>query len=148
MTIKLDKFDYAIIDLLKQDGRMTLSTLANNVGLSKSPCQSRVKRLEKEGIIIGYQARINYAKLDIEHIAFIQVTLTDTHTKALNEFNRAIKEIPEAEECHMMASSFDYLIKVRTKNMASYRLLLGETISNLPFVAQTSTFVVMENVKE
>jgi len=67
---------------------------------------------------------------------------------ALNEFNAAIKIIPEIEQCHMIASSFDYLLKIRTQNIRAYRHILGEVISTLPYVASTSTFVAMESVKD
>jgi Lrp/AsnC family leucine-responsive transcriptional regulator len=66
----------------------------------------------------------------------------------LTEFNRAVRRIPEVEECHMIASSFDYLLKVRTADIRRYRIVLAEKISTLPFVASTSTFVAMETVKE
>jgi Lrp/AsnC family leucine-responsive transcriptional regulator len=72
--------------------------------------------------------------------------MDDTKTNALNAFNRAIKEIPEVEQCHMIASNFDYLLKVRTENMESYRKVLGEKISSLPNVQHSSTFVVMEEI--
>ena len=100
------------------------------------------------GYITGYTALVNQTKLGLAHIAFAQVTLNDTSSKALAAFNAAVKEISAVEQCHMMAANFDYLLKVRTRNMAEYRQVLGEQISNLPHVLQTSTFVVMENVKD
>jgi Lrp/AsnC family leucine-responsive transcriptional regulator len=81
-------------------------------------------------------------------VAFVQATLASTSSKALAAFNAAVATIVEIEQCHMTAASFDYLLKVRTKDMASYRAVLGEKISSLPHVVQTSTFVVMESVKD
>ena len=81
-------------------------------------------------------------------IAFVQVTLNDTKSKALQAFNTAVQQISEIEQCHMIAGSFDYLLKIRTADMASYRRVLGEELSALPHVTQTSTFVSMESVKE
>ena len=127
---------------------MSLTELANRVGLSKTPCQIRMRRLEQEGYILKYTARVNHGKLGNNHIAFVQVTLSDTKTRALKAFNQAVQEIPEIEQCHMIAGGFDYLLKVRTNTMESYRAILGEKISSLPFVVQTSTFVVMESVKD
>ena len=72
----------------------------------------------------------------------------DTREKSLNEFNRAVIEIPEIEQCHMIAGSFDYLLKTRTKDIVSYRYILGEAISSLPNVSSTSTFVAMESIKD
>ncbi len=78
----------------------------------------------------------------------MQVTLSDTRAKALDGFNDAVRATPEIEQCHMIAASFDYLLKVRTKDISAYRRMLGEVISALPHVAQTSTFVAMETVKD
>ncbi|WP_310621405.1 Lrp/AsnC family transcriptional regulator [Flexibacterium corallicola] len=145
---ELDSFDKKILALLQNNGRMTITELAGNVGLSKTPCQLRVKRLESNGYILGYRADIDPVKVGAGHIAFVQVTLSDTRSKSLEAFNSAARAIPEIEQCHMIASDFDYLLKVRTKDIASYRRVLGEKISAMPFVAQTSTFVCMEPVKE
>ncbi|MCB2121852.1 MAG: Lrp/AsnC ligand binding domain-containing protein, partial [Rhodobacteraceae bacterium] len=114
----------------------------------KTPTQARVKRLEETGVIAGYRAVLNPIRMGLAHVAFVEVRLSDTRESALQAFNRAVQGVPEIEECHMMASSFDYLLKVRTGDIAEYRRVLGERISSLPHVASTSTFVVMEAVKE
>ena len=142
----IDSFDHKILDLLQSDGRMTITDLSNHIGLSKTPCLKRVQKLEAAGYIKGYQAIINHGLIQNNHIAFVQIKLNDTKTLALNTFNNAIKKIPEVEQCHMIASNFDYLLKVRTENMESYRKVLGEKISELPHVQNSSTFVVMEEV--
>ena len=142
----IDSFDHKILDLLQGDGRMTITDLSNHIGLSKTPCLKRVQKLEAAGYIKGYQAIINHGLIQNNHIAFVQIKLNDTKTLALNTFNKAIKKIPEVEQCHMIASNFDYLLKVRTENMESYRKVLGEKISELPHVQNSSTFVVMEEV--
>ena len=142
----IDSFDHKILDLLQGDGRMTITDLSNHIGLSKTPCLKRVQKLEAAGYIKGYKAIINHGLIQNNHIAFVQIKLNDTKTLALNTFNNAIKKIPEVEQCHMIASNFDYLLKVRTENMESYRKVLGEKISELPHVQNSSTFVVMEEV--
>lgn len=144
----LDKLDLAIIHELQQNARITVTELANRVGLSKTPCQIRMRRLEEKGYILGYVALVDRTRMGLSHIAFVQVTLNDTSSKALDAFNKAVYAITEVEQCHMTAAGFDYLLKVRTSDMASYRKVLGEQISALPHVLQTSTFVVMENVKD
>lgn len=126
---------------------MTITELSDQIGLSKTPCLNRVKKLETKGYIRGYRAVINHELVDNNHIAFVQIKMDDTKTQALNAFNAAIKEIPEVVQCHLIASHFDYLLKVRTNNMESYRKVLGEKISALPHVQNSSTFVVMEEVK-
>lgn len=146
--LNLDRIDHSIIEVLEDNARITLTELANRVGLSKTPCQIRMRRLEKAGYILGYRTIINRAQLGQRHIAFVEVTLSDTRSSALKSFNHAVKSIPEVEQCHMIAGNFDYLLKIRTTNMDNYRSVLGEKISTLPHVKQTSTFVVMESVKD
>ena len=148
IMVDLDEFDRKIIAILGRDGRMTYTELAQRVGLSKTPCQQRVRRLVDSGLIRGFRAIVDPAKLGLDHVAFTEVKLSDTREEALRRFNDAVRQIPEVEECHMIASSFDYLLKVRTSDMRRYRTVLGEKISSLPHVANTSTFVVMETVRE
>ena len=143
---EIDRIDNHIIDALVENGRMSITELSEKVGLSKTPCQLRLKRLVNEGYITGFRAVLNPAKMGLEHIAFTEVKLSDTREEALRAFNTAVKKIREVEECHMIASSFDYLLKVRTSDIKRYRIVLGEKISTLPYVASTSTFVVMQNV--
>ena len=144
----LDRIDQSIIRELQKNSRITVTELASRVGLSKTPCQVRMRRLEEQGYITGYTALVNQTKLGLSHIAFAQVTLNDTSSTALAAFNNSVKQIAAVEPCHMIAGNFDYLLKVRTRNMQEYRQVLGEEISALPHVLQTSTFVVMENVRD
>ena len=147
-AVDLDDLDRKIIAVLREDGRITVTDLAQRVGMSKTPCQVRMRRLTESGVIRGFRAVIDPARLGLDHIAFAEVKLSDTREQALEEFNHAVRRIPEVEECHMIASSFDYLLKVRTADIRRYRMVLGEKISSLPHVASTSTFVAMETVKE
>jgi Lrp/AsnC family leucine-responsive transcriptional regulator len=144
----LDRFDYAILAALGQDGRMSITNLAQVVGLSKSPTQARLRRLERDGYILGYRAMVDPIRLGMDHVAFIEVRLSDTRENALDAFNKAVAKIPEIEEAHLIAGNFDYLMKVRTSSMRDYRLVLAEKISTLPYVASTSTYVAMQAVKE
>lgn len=145
---EIDQFDQKILDALVEDGRMSITELSERVGLSKTPCQARLKKLIDSGYIEGFKAVLNPIKLGLDHVAFAEVKLTDTREQALLSFNNAIKKIKEIEECHMIAGRFDYLLKVRTSDIRRYRIVLGEKISSLPFVASTSTNVVMQSVKE
>jgi len=145
---QLDRIDRKIIAVLSHDAQISMTALGQEVGLSKSPTLARVRRLERDGIILGYRADLNLEKLGLSHIAFVQVTLDNTKSPALDEFNAAVLRHPEIEAVHMIAGGFDYLLKVRTKDIAAYRKTLGETIAALPHVAQTSTFITMETVKE
>ncbi|WP_137753652.1 Lrp/AsnC family transcriptional regulator [Sphingopyxis sp. L1A2A] len=147
-AVDLDDFDRKILAILRQDGRITFTDLAQHVGLSKTPCQQRVRRLVDKGVITGFAAIVDPAKVGLDHVAFAEVKLSDTREAALKQFNIAVRAIPEVEECHMIASSFDYLLKVRTVDIRRYRIVLGEKISSLPHVASTSTFVAMETISE
>ena len=144
----IDKIDEQIISILAKNGRITLSDLAKKVNLTISPCQARLKKLENKKYILGYHARVNYEQLQRAHVAFVQVVLSDTRANALENFNREVSKLESIEQCHMIAGSFDYLLKVRSKNISQYRSILAEKISSLPNVSSTSTFVSMETVKD
>ena len=145
---QLDAYDRKILEIVSDEGRIPVTELASRIGLSKTPCNARLKRLVDEGCILGFRAVLNPQKLGLDHVAFAEVTLSDTREKALTEFNQAVSRIREVEECHMIAGRFDYLLKVRTSNIRRYREILGERISSLPHVASTSTSVAMQSVKE
>lgn len=144
----LDRFDRAILREVASDGRISVTDLAKRIGLSKSPTQTRLRRLEEDGAILGYRAMLDPIRLGLDHIAFVEVKLVQTRESALSAFNAAIAEIPEIEQAHLIAGNFDYLLKVRTASMSKYREVLALKISNLPHVAATSTYVAMQAVKE
>ena len=144
----LDRFDWKILEAMQADGRLSLSELSDQVGLSKTPCQIRLKRLEAEGYIIGYNARLNMRKIRKNYVVFIQVKLEATSRRHLDNFNKAVKKMDAIQSCHMMAGGFDYLLKVRCRNMEEYRIILTDSINDLPGVYQTTTFPVMEEVKQ
>ena len=145
---RLDRLDNAILVALAQDARISITDLAARIGLSKSPTQARLRRLETQGVIKGYRAVLDPIRLGLDHVAFVEVRLTETREAALEAFNAAVRAVPQVEQAHMIAGRYDYLLKVRTRNMTDYRHVLGEVISNLPYVDATSTFVAMEAVKE
>jgi len=142
----MDEYDRKILSVLSIEGRISMTALGERVGLSKTPVTARVKRLEEEGVITGYRATLSASKLGVEHIAFLEVKLSDTREKALDAFNQAVRAIPEVEACNMIAGGFDYLIKVRTSDIFAYRQVLGEQLSRLPNIASTSTYISMQSV--
>jgi len=148
MNGELDQFDRKIIQYLRGNARITVTELANKVGLTKTPCQNRIRRLERDGYLVGYTALVDHQKLGQGHVAFVQVHLSDTTERSLREFNAAVRQVAAVEQCHMIAGGFDYLLKVRTADIGEYRRALGETIATLPHVSHTSTFVAMESVKD
>ena len=144
----IDAYDRRILDALAEDGRLSVTALAARVGLSKTPTQGRLKRLQADGVILGFRAIVDPARLEREHVAFAEVRLSDTREAALEAFNTGVRAIAEVESCHMIAGAFDYLLKVRTRDIKAYRRVLGERISALPHVASTSTYVAMQTVKD
>jgi Lrp/AsnC family transcriptional regulator, leucine-responsive regulatory protein len=146
--MKLDAIDLKILDEVQKDGRISVVELARRVNLTKTPCADRLKRLEKSGVILGYNARINPDMVDAAHLTFVEVQLSSTTADALTEFNKAVMRAKEIQSCHMIAGGFDYLLKVRTADIKGYRESLGTVISRLPHVQQTHTYVVMEEVKD
>jgi Lrp/AsnC family leucine-responsive transcriptional regulator len=144
----LDAFDRRILDVIAVDGRISVTELARRIGLSKSPTQARLKRLEETGVVRGYRALFDPIRLGRDHVAFVEVKLSDTREAALAAFNDAVTRVPEIEQCHLIAGAFDYLLKVRTSSMGAYRMVLADSISTLPHVANTSTYVAMQAVKE
>lgn len=144
----LDAYDRRILGVLSEDGRISIADLARRIGLSKSPTQARLRRLESDGVITGYRALIDPIRLGLDHVAFVEVRLKDTREAALAAFNAAVAKIGEIEQVHLIAGNFDYLMKIRTRSMSEYRLVLAEKISTLPHVSGTSTYVAMQAVKE
>ncbi len=142
----LDSIDRKIIAELVANARIPIAELARKVGLSKTPVAARVKQLEDQGLITGYRAMLSPIQLGLTHVTFVEVRLTDTRQAALAKFNQAVRQIPEVEECYMIAGGFDYLLKVRSRDITDYRRLLGESLSALPNVSATSTYVAMEAV--
>lgn len=144
---KLDEIDAKILAALQSDGRLTNAALAQRVGLSATPCLERMKRLERDGVIEGYSARLNPALLGVALLVFVEVTIERTSEDVFGNFQTAVLKLPEVLECHMVAGGFDYLLKVRVRDMAAYRAFLGTALSVLPGVQETHTYVVMEEVK-
>ncbi len=147
-TDSLDTFDRAILMALAEEGRISVTELARRIGLSKSPTQARLKRLEESGVIRGYRAILDPIRLGLDHVAFVEVRMSDTREAALEAFNKAVAAIPEVESAHLIAGNFDYLLKVRTADMRAYRRVLAEKLSTLPGISLTSTYVAMQAVKD
>ena len=148
MTDQLDPTNRKILRELVANARIPITELARKVGLSKTPVALRIRQMEAMGLITGYRAILSPLKLGLTHVTFMQLRLSDTRQKALEQFNAEVRKIPEIEECYMIAGGFDYLLKVRSRDMVEFRQLMAERISSLPHVSATSSFVAMEAVVE
>jgi Lrp/AsnC family leucine-responsive transcriptional regulator len=144
----MDRIDRRILGVLQQDGRISIVELAARVGLTKTPCAERVRRLERSRVIKGYHAELDPAAVEAGHVVMVEVLLSNTTAQVLRQFDDAVRRIPQIQSCHLIAGDFDYLLKVRTRDIAEYRQLMGEAISELPCVKQTHTYVVLETVKD
>ena len=145
---KLDRIDHQILEILQRDGRIAISELASRVNLSTTPCSERVKRLERDGIIMGYYARLNPELVDKRLLVFLEIKLSAKSGDVFEQVARDLSEIPEVLECHLISGDFDYLVKARLKEMSAYRKLLGNILKKLPASASSHSYVVMEEVKE
>ena len=143
----LDKIDLHILAIMQDDARIAMKDLAVQVGLSLTPCIERVKRMERDGVITGYHARVNPQAMGLQILVFVEITLQQKSEKAFDRFRRAMLAIPEVMECHLVSGDFDYLIKARIPEMSEYRRLLGE-ILHVADAGQSKSYVVMEELKE
>jgi len=145
--LQLDATDYRILKELQKDGRISNLELSRRVNLSPTPCLTRVRRLESEGVITGYAAFVSPKMLNVSLLVFAEVVLDRTTEEVFERFARAVHDMPQVMECHMVSGGFDYLIKARVRDMADYREFLGKSLVDLPSVRETHTYVVMEEVK-
>jgi Lrp/AsnC family leucine-responsive transcriptional regulator len=143
----LDRIDLKILDALQRDGRISNLKLAESVALSPTAVLARVQRLTREGYILGYEARLNPAKLGAAMLVFVEVLLDRTTPNVFEEFRAAVQVHPQVLECHMVAGGFDYLLKTRMADMNAYRAFAGAVLWQLPGVRETRTYAVMEEVK-
>ena len=144
----LDRTDRRILEVLQQDGRISNVALARKVNLTPTPCLERVRRLERDGYIEGYHARLNPELVGAGLLVFAEIDLTHTARDVFREFRREARRLPQVLDCHLVSGNFDYLIKARVRDMQEYREFLGEKILALPGVNGSRSYVVMEEVKE
>ena len=143
----IDPKDRRILRELQANGRLSNLELADRVHLSPTAAAERVKRLTREGFILGYTAILSPEKLGRGLIVFVEVKLDRTSEDVFNAFANAAKANPDIMECHMVAGGFDYLVKARVKDMSAYRAFLSDALLNLPGVRETHTYAVMEEIK-
>ena len=145
---ELDRLDKKILDILQRDGRISMTDLAHAIGLSTSPCSERVKRMEREGVITGYHARVSPKALGKTLLVFVEITLAAKSAEVFDKVRAELLHVPDVQECHLVSGYLDYLVKARLGGMDEYRSLLGDILKKLPVAAQSHSYVVMEDVKE
>ena len=146
--VKIDDINTKILRELFRDGRLSNLDLAEKVGLSPSACLRRVQELERSGVIKGYRAVLDPARIGIGFVAYVTVGLS-AHTKAAQEaFERAIARAPEVRECHNITGAVEYLLRIEAADLAAYKHFHTEILGVLPQVNAITTFVVMESPKD
>ena len=144
----LSRIDKKILRELQLDGRISFTELARRVGLTTTPCLERVKRMEREGVIQGYTTLLDPTSLQAALVVFVQIRLSRTSQNIFAKFKKAAMALNAVQECYLVSGNFDYLIKARVADMNAYRILLGDTLLTLPGVQESTSYVVMEEVKE
>ncbi len=145
---ELDRIDLKILDILQKNARIAMTDLADKVGLSATPCTERVRRLERDGVITGYHARVNPHALGRGLLVFVEIKLSAKSGEVFERVKNEIRYVPEVMECHLVSGDFDYLVKARIAEMGEYRRLLGNLLLKLPAAAESRSYVVMEEIKE
>jgi DNA-binding Lrp family transcriptional regulator len=145
LGLKLDRIDLKILAQLQRSGRMTNVELADAVGLSPSPCLTRVKRLEKAGYIDGYSAQINLGKLGEMLTVFTEVTLTEHRSGDFSRFEAKIRKMDEIVECHLVSGGYDYLLKFVTRGVSHYQSIIEGMLEGDYGIEKYFSYVVIKS---
>ena len=143
----LDEVDLRLLRILQADGRISNLKLAAAVGMSSASTHERVRRLVRDGAILGFSARLNPDLLQAGLLVFAEVRLADMSNAVNEAFKAAVQLRPEILECHEVAGGFDYLLKTRVAHMGAYRDLVAAVAWSLPGVRDVRTYAVMEELK-
>ena len=148
MQIKLDKLDLAILSELQRDARISLQELSGRVGLSSSPCWTRIKRMEESGVIEGYTVRVNAAKVGLPDTVIVHVTLDSHSDEALFDFGRALEAIPEVQEAFLVSGDYDYYLRIAVADTRDYERLLSERLYKIPGIRHSKSSFVLRQLKQ
>ncbi len=144
--MSLDTTDRKILAALQRKGRMSNSELSEQANLSPSACHRRVQRLEAEGYIRDYVALLNARKLGVPTTVFVEITLQGQAEEVLEAFEKAVRRIPDVLECHLMAGTADYILKVVAENTEDFARIHRQYLSRLPGVAQMQSSFALRTV--
>lgn len=145
---ELDRIDIRILRLLQSDGRLTNAEIANQVHISPATCHRRIQRLFEQGYITGVRALVAPATVGLGALVMVGVVLDRSTPESFSEFEKAVVKMKEVLDCNLVAGDFDYLLKIRVRDMMDFNALHGRQLISLPGVRQIRTFFVMKEVKE
>jgi len=146
--MRLDSFDLAILRVLREDARASLSDIGERVGLSTTPCWNRIKKMEAGGVIQGYTVRIDPEALGFNETVIVQVTLDSHSEETLFEFGRELERIPEIMEVYLVSGEYDYHLRIAVKDTRDYERLLRERLYRLPGIRHSKSSFVLRTLKE
>jgi DNA-binding Lrp family transcriptional regulator len=147
LSAGLDLFDLKILSLLQEDGRISMTDLADRVGLSPSPCARRVKRLEDEGYIDRYVTLLNARKLGVGLNVFVSIRLSSQTRAAFDRFDAEMGAIPEIVGCYLLTGAFDYLVQIRVTDIEEFRDFMRDRLTAIEGVVETQSSIVLEQLK-
>jgi Lrp/AsnC family leucine-responsive transcriptional regulator len=146
--MNLDKYDLQILAILSRDARTSLQEISAQVGLSTTPCWTRIKRMESDGVIQGYTVRIDPAAIGFAESVMVQVTLESHNDETLYKFGKALEEIPEVLEAYLISGDYDYFIRLAVRDTRDYERLLRERLYKLPGIRHSKSSFVLRRLKE
>ena len=146
MAGALDRIDLKILRLLQTDGRLGNADIARQVNTSAATCYRRTQRLFAEGFVSAVRAHLDPGKVGRGSLVMVGVVLDRSTPESFSAFEGAVRSLPMILDCHLVAGDFDYLLKIRVRDMADFNRLHGEKLIGLPGVRQTRTFFVMKEV--
>ncbi|GAA4734698.1 Lrp/AsnC family transcriptional regulator [Phytohabitans rumicis] len=142
----MDRIDRKILALLEADGRLTVTELAQRVGLTPAPCHRRLRELERSGVIRGYRAVVDPAALGLGFEVLVSVTMDREDAGTITEFERSLATVPEVRHAERLFGDPDYLVRVATADIAAYQRLRDEKLATLPGVQRLTSTIVMKRV--
>ena len=146
--MNVDKFDLAILKVLQGDARASLQDISKRVGLSPTPCWNRIKKMEADGVIQGYTARIDPAAIGFTETVIVQVTLESHTDETLYDFGKSLEQIPEVLEAYLVSGDYDYYIRIAVKDTRDYERLLRERLYRIPGIRHSKSSFVLRTLKE
>ncbi len=145
--VKLDNINRKIISILQANSSMTNSDLSKSIGLAPATTLERVKKLELSGIIKGYVALVDQKKIGKDITAFVEISMKDHSANSIKTFSRDIAAFPEVLECHHIAGDKDFLLKVVTENIESYRIFALDKLASIPGIGNVCTLFTLDTIK-
>lgn len=145
--MKLDKYDVAILGVLREDARASLQDISARVGLSTTPCWNRIKKMETDGVIQGYTVRLDPAAIGFSETVIVQVTLDSHSEETLAAFGRELEAIPEVLEAYLVSGDYDYYVRIAVKDTRDYERLLRERLYRVPGIRHSRSSFVLRVLK-